>query len=162
MGEGEGTEAEASDRPESGARRSSAGEKRFIEAAEVWPEGSVAFSWRACRAVITGHQAPVHRDESIRAGAIYSARLQLTIFPGEYSFAVAIGDSVPDDPHCGLLHDNHFALSPLLVYWTEDRFSFFSMFGFDVQFREDHRLGSLKGRGRPAPIRAPVSAPALL
>jgi hypothetical protein len=105
MGKGEGTEAEASGRSESGARRSSAGEKRFIEAAEVWPEGSVAFSWRACRAVITGHQAPVHRDESIRAGAIYSVRLQLTIFPGEYSFSVAIGDNVPDDPHCGLLHD---------------------------------------------------------
>jgi hypothetical protein len=134
--------------------------KNFIEVAEVWPEGS-AFSWRAYRTVITGHQAPAHCDESIRAGAIYSVRLQLTIFPGEYSFSVAIGDSVPDNPHCGLLHDNHFDLSPL-VYWTEDRFSFFSMFGFDVQFREDHRLGSLTGRGRPVPIRAPVSAPTLL
>ena len=103
------------------------------------------------------------RLKPLRPGgrAIYSVRLQLTIFPGEYSFAVAIGDSVPDDPHCGLLHDNHLDLGPLLVYWTEERFSFFSMFGFDVQFREDHRLGSLTGRGRPAPIRDPVSAPTL-
>jgi ABC-type polysaccharide/polyol phosphate transport system ATPase subunit len=101
--------------------------------------------------------APLRPGERV----IYSVRLQLTISPGEYSWAVAIGETMPDDPHCGVFHDNHLDLGPLLVCWTEERMPFFGMFGLNAYFREEHRLGLPTSSGRSVGLRDPIAAPTL-
>ncbi len=71
---------------------------------------------------------------------VMSARLRMSLTPGDYSLLVAVGDSAGHPPNTGTVHDRRMGLGPVTVYWNEPWLPFYGIAALETCFTEVGRL----------------------
>jgi ABC-type polysaccharide/polyol phosphate transport system ATPase subunit len=77
----------------------------------------------------------------VSAGTVFvmSARLRLSLSPGDYALLVAVGDSAGHPANTGTVHDRRMGLGPITVYWNEPWLPFYGIAALEARFNEHGR-----------------------